>query len=54
MLVRQERGDRILQDLLRRMQIMKRDMESVAVDHAAALVGVRTTQEFQALEEESK
>ena len=29
-------------------------MESAAADHAAALAGVRTTQEFQALEEESK
>ena len=54
MLVRQERRDRILRDLLRRMQIMKRDMESAAADHAAALVGVRTSQEFQALKEESK
>ena len=33
---------------------MKRDMESAAADHAAALVGVRTAQEFQALEEESR
>ena len=36
------------------MQIMKRDMESTTVDHAAALVGFRTAQEFQALEDESK
>ena len=54
MLAHQERGDRILRDLLRWMQIMKTDMESAAADHAAALTGVRTAQEFQALEEESK
>ena len=33
---------------------MKTDMESAAADHATALAGVRTTQGFQALEEESK
>ena len=54
MLVRQEQGDRILRDLLRRIQIIKKDMESAAADHATALVGVWTAQEFQALEEESK
>ena len=54
MLASQERSERILRDLLRRMQIMKRDMERAAADHAAALVGVRTAQEFQALEEESQ
>ena len=54
MLARLERGDRILRDLLRRMQIMKTDMESAAADDVAALTGVRTTQEFQALEEELK
>ena len=33
---------------------MKRDMEGATANHAAALVGVRTAQEFQALEEELK
>ena len=52
MLARQERSDRILRDLLRCMQIMEKDKESVAADHAAALAGVRTARQFQALEEE--
>ena len=30
------------------------DMENAVADHTAALTGVRTAQEFQALEEESK
>ena len=54
MLARQERSDRILRDLLRRMQIMEKDKENTAAAHAAALAGVRTVQEFQALEEELK
>jgi cell division protein ZapA (FtsZ GTPase activity inhibitor) len=33
---------------------MKTDMESAAADHVAALTGVLTAQEFQALEEELK
>ena len=52
MLARQERGDRILRDLLRRMQNMKADMENAAADHVATLAGVRSAQEFQVLEEE--
>ena len=52
MLARQERSDHILWDLLRRMQIMEKDKESAAAAHAAALAGVRTAREFQALEEE--
>ena len=54
MLARQERSDRILRDLLWRIQIMEKDKESATADHAAALAGVRTAREFQALEEELK
>ena len=54
MLARQERSDRILRDLLRRMQIMEKDKEDTAAAHAAALAGARPVQEFQALEEELK
>ena len=39
---------------MRRMDIMHKDMESAAADHDVALVRVRTAQEFQAFEEESK
>jgi len=54
MLARQERSDRILRDLLRRMQIMEKDRESTAAAHAAALAGVRPAREVRALEEELK
>ena len=54
MLACQERSDRILRDLLRRMQIIENDKESMAAAHAAALAGVRTAREFRALEEELK
>ena len=54
MLARQEQGDRILRDLLRRMQNMKADMESAAADHAAAFARIRSAQEFHALVEDSK
>ena len=36
------------------MQIMHKDMESAAADHAVALARVRTAQEFQPLKEELK
>jgi len=36
------------------MQTMQKDMESAAADHAVGLAGVRTVQEFQALDEELK
>ena len=39
---------------MRRMQIMEKDKERAEADHAAALAGVRTAREFQALEEELK
>ena len=54
MLARQVRGDRILRDLLRLMQNMKTEMESTAVEHATVLAGLQSTQEFEAVEEESK
>ena len=54
MLARQERSDRILRDLLRRMQVMEKDRESTAAAHAAALAGVRPARDVRALEEELK
>ena len=38
-LARQERGDRIFRDFLRRMQNMKTDMELAVAEHVAALEG---------------
>ena len=52
MLARQERSDRILRDMLRRMQIMEKEKTSMAAAHAAALAGARTAREFEALEGE--
>ena len=52
MLARQERSDRILRDMLRRMQIMENEKTSMAAAHADALAGARTAREFEALEGE--
>ena len=52
MLARQERGEDILRDMLRQMRKMKDDMEKATAEHTAAMAEVRSSHEFQALEEE--
>lgn len=46
-LVRQERGDRILRDLLRRIHNMKANMDPTVAEHVVALAGARPAQTFK-------
>lgn len=54
MLARHERGKRLVDDMRRRMRLMREEMERVTAEHAKLPEGRRSAQEFADLEAELK